>query len=211
MMRLYIMHINKRDSSPVENRAYNNMAASVGYLRVRCNTRQFSAMKSHIFHIIVLIIFLWINPACSSTDNDESSDFISHLLKNDLVRRHLLEKYLLHERRDAPTFTSEERHFQQTALLAHNSLRATHCAPPLVLDDEISARSRAYAEVLASNDSRLIHSTDRHGLLGENLYAITRSSPIKNVDGSYSKISFDAFFFLRTIASHTNVNQFFIV
>lgn len=101
--------------------------------------------------------------------------------------RYLSERrHIIFNHRDTPTFTDVERTFQEEGLKAHNIYRARHCVLPLVLDDEINARAKAYALHLASNDSKLIHSTDRGGRLGENLYAVTRSNPITYPDGKTS-------------------------
>lgn len=141
----------------------------------------------------LLLLFLWINPIRTVQDygpmDYESSEEV-------VLRRSFLKKLLGMQQReteddgpadktpsDTVEFTEEQRKFQQDALETHNILRARHCSPPLVLDDEINVRSQIYAEILASNDSRLIHSTDRMGLFGENLYAVTRSRPITTLDG----------------------------
>jgi uncharacterized protein YkwD len=86
--------------------------------------------------------------------------------------------------RNTIQFTTEQRQFQPVALDTHNILRAQHCSPPLVLDDEINVRAQIYAEVLATNDNGLIHSTDRNGLFGENLYSLTSTRNITNPDGN---------------------------
>ena len=66
-------------------------------------------------------------------------------------------------------FTAEQNACQIEALKLHNSLRARHSDPALVLDDAISRKAQAYAQYLASS-GRFQHSSDRDGL-GENLYS----------------------------------------
>ena len=107
-----------------------------------------------------------------------------------LIRRYFLNKYLSLEDRETSPFTEDQRRFQNDSLVSHNLLRARHCVPPLVLDDDISTTAQAYAEVLASNDVGLIHSADRGGLIGENLYSIIRSIPITYSDGMHSNFVF---------------------
>ena len=124
---------------------------------------------------ILLIFIVQVN----ARPNHISKGFKYNSLGKSLVRRYLLERrYLIFKHRDAPKSNESLQEFQQEALKIHNLLRASHCVPPLVLDDEINARAQAYALHLASNNSKLIHSTDRGGRLGENLFAITRSNPI---------------------------------
>ena len=76
----------------------------------------------------------------------------------------------------------QKRNFQKDMLNIHNRLRKLHCVPSLILDDKLNINAQAYAEELAQQDSKLIHS-DRKGLLGENLYSTTSSNPIKHPNG----------------------------
>lgn len=129
--------------------------------------------------IIVLILIASIN----AKETNDDSDVKLYLPNESMIRRYLLNKYLFFEHREARTFTETERIFQNQSLKTHNILRAHHCVPPLILDDNISAKAVAYAIHLASSDSPLIHSTDRGTLLGENLYSLTRTQPITYADG----------------------------
>ncbi|CAF4716134.1 unnamed protein product, partial [Rotaria sp. Silwood2] len=101
-----------------------------------------------------------------------------------LVRRYFLDKYVSLKSIETSTFSEAHRKFQNDSLDIHNILRARHCVPPLVLNEEINIRAQIYAEHLARKDGKLIHSTDRHDLFGENLYAITRKSPITNLSAA---------------------------
>ncbi|CAF2092696.1 unnamed protein product [Rotaria magnacalcarata] len=74
--------------------------------------------------------------------------------------------------------------FRQEALASHNSYRAQHCAPALVLDDDINQSAQTYAEKLATI-GKLVHSTNRVGL-GENLYSVGSSAPLRNLNGTHS-------------------------
>ncbi|CAF2986205.1 unnamed protein product [Rotaria socialis] len=71
--------------------------------------------------------------------------------------------------------------FQQQALVSHNSYRAKHCAPALVLDDGISQSAQTYAEKLATI-GHLVHSNSAG--LGENLYSMSSSEALKTLSGS---------------------------
>ncbi|CAF0937881.1 unnamed protein product [Rotaria sp. Silwood1] len=98
-----------------------------------------------------------------------------------IVRKFWNEYLSVKQREETPKFTEEHRKFQNDSLEIHNILRARHCVPPLVLDEEINIRAQIYAEYLAKRDLNLTHSTDRRGLFGENLYAVTRKTPIVNI------------------------------
>ena len=65
-------------------------------------------------------------------------------------------------------FTAAQNACQMEALKLHNTLRARHGVPALVLDDDINRKAQAYADYLAKS-GRFQHSSDRNGL-GENLY-----------------------------------------
>jgi hypothetical protein len=146
-------------------------------------------MKGQILLVVGMIILTFV-VLTNAKRTDDDSDADLDLLEESLIRRYLLNKYLSFNDRDTPIFTEAQRKFQNESLETHNILRAPHCVPPLVLDDNINMKAQAYAEQLASNDSGLIHSTDRGGLLGENLYSITRTSPITYPDGiHFSSIS----------------------
>jgi len=64
-------------------------------------------------------------------------------------------------------------------LAYHNQVRATHCAPPLVLDNGLCQIAQSYAEKLASQNLFQHSGTD----YGENLYSMTSSGAIKNLPG----------------------------
>ncbi|CAF0795279.1 unnamed protein product [Rotaria sordida] len=101
-----------------------------------------------------------------------------------LIQRRVWNENLSLEQREAPIFTEAHRKFQNEALDIHNVLRARHCVPPLVLDEEINIRAQKYADQLASTNSKLIHSTDRGDQFGENLYVITRKHPITDISAA---------------------------
>ena len=137
--------------------------------------------RKHLLRVVSLLLILMAQ--VNGTRIADDRELTANSFEKSFIRRYLLEKYLTVKHRNTPTFTEAQRKFQDDALKTHNLLRARHCVPPLVLDDDINRRAQAYAEQLASNDSKLIHSTDRGGLLGENLYGMTRSNPITNPDG----------------------------
>ena len=137
-------------------------------------------MNAHTRCVILFALLVCVHPIRAL---DEQENRMFNLLKPVAALRQFWTRYLSAKHRSVPEFSPEQRKFQQVALETHNILRAHHCAQPLELDDEINVRAQAYAEVLASNDSRLIHSTDRKGHFGENLYAVTRSTPITVIDG----------------------------
>lgn len=140
--------------------------------------------RKYILRIGTLVFVLIAQINARRIDDDHELN--SNSFEESFIRRYLLEKYLNVKHRDTPTFTETQRKFQDEALKTHNLFRVRHCVQPLVLDDDINVRAQAYAEKLASNDSKLIHSTDRGGRLGENLYAVTRSNPITYPDGKHS-------------------------
>lgn len=75
----------------------------------------------------------------------------------------------------AQNFTDAQKKFQQEMLQQHNTLRARHCAPAMILDSQISSVAQKYAEYLAKN-GKFEHSTSNYG---ENLYmAYSSRSPI---------------------------------
>jgi uncharacterized protein YkwD len=139
-------------------------------------------MKQQLFVTVVFTLVVLIQAGKTSNDDDLTFNRFEHTL----TRRYFPDKYLSLRQNKIAKFTAARRKFQNDALDTHNILRAQHCAPPLTLDDKINIKAQAYAEYLASKNSKLIHSSDRHGLLGENLYAVTRTNPITNPDGMYS-------------------------
>ncbi len=76
-------------------------------------------------------------------------------------------------------FTSIEIQHQNQTLQHHNSLRARHCTPRLVLDNELNNIAQAYANYLARTGS-FQHSNNG---LGENLYMASSSAPFTTLDG----------------------------
>lgn len=136
---------------------------------------------------------LFMNAKRIENKNDHSK---LKSFEESLIRRYLLDKYFQLNQRDVLTFTDDQQKFQDDALNTHNILRATHCVPPLILDDEINTRAQIYAEILANDDKGLIHSTDRRGIFGENLYAVTRTNPITNPDGSYDLFIFQIIYMI---------------
>ena len=135
-------------------------------------------MNTQLLTVVALLQMIFLGLTWTTVSSAASAD------QQEFLRRYLLHKYHAFKQREVTEDQKQIREFQQEALESHNILRAQHCSPPLVLDEEINVRAQIYANILASNDSKLIHSTDRLGRFGENLYAITRSSPIKNVGGA---------------------------
>jgi len=119
--------------------------------------------------MIMLTLIVFTNTKWTNNEDNLNLD----LFEESLIRRYLMDEYLLFNHRETATFTEAQLKFQNDSLETHNILRALHCVPPLILDDEINMRAQAYADYLATNDSRLIHSHGRHGLFGENLYSVT--------------------------------------
>ena len=152
----------------------------VEFLTITHGTSLSSIMHVRVSCILVFMLLVGVHPVWTRREDD---DRISNPSDQIAVLRHFRARYLSAKQRDIPEFSPEQRKFQQVALVTHNILRARHCAPPLELDDTINTRAQAYAEVLASTDSPLIHSTDRKGFFGENLYAVTRANPITIIDG----------------------------
>jgi uncharacterized protein YkwD len=134
-------------------------------------------MKQKTYITFIFTLVLYTNAKLA--DNDDLS---CKFLENPFTRRYSTDVCQSTEHRN--TFISENsrRNFQHDMLNTHNMLRKQHCAPPLILDETISANAQAYVEYLANQDSRLVHS-DRRGLLGENLYSTTASNPITNPNG----------------------------
>jgi len=137
-------------------------------------------MQMHASMILVFVSIVLTDGRYSNIADD--SDLDPSLL--DFIRqRFILDGYFPFHERNIREFTKEQRQFQKDSLEAHNVLRARHCAPPLELDDEINERSQVFADELAGNATSLYHSTNRMGLFGENLYSLTRTSPITFADG----------------------------
>jgi uncharacterized protein YkwD len=81
-------------------------------------------------------------------------------------------------------FTDVQNACQIEALKLHNTLRARHGVPALILDDDISRKAQAYAEHLAKT-GQWGHSKNRIGL-GENLYTSSNSAGLeKTGHGKY--------------------------
>ncbi|CAF1298782.1 unnamed protein product [Adineta steineri] len=87
-------------------------------------------------------------------------------------------KYL--ERR-MQSFTPAQKKFQREMLDAHNTNRSHHCTKSLQLDDRLSRSAQDYAQRLA-NLNKMVHSGTKG--LGENLYMMSSSDKIANVNGS---------------------------
>ena len=132
--------------------------------------------------MFILTIVVVTQAYLSSDDNDENALVLEHLIRS-LFHYHESPKHFPLQQREEPRFNEAQRQFQNESLLSHNVLRAQHCSPPLVLDDESYPRAQIYAAILAYNDTGLIHSNDRLGLFGENLYSVQRSRPIVDIDG----------------------------
>ena len=136
-------------------------------------------MTTQMLTVVALLLMTFINSIWTMDSSDASAEH-----QQQLLRRYLLHKYRSFKQRDSFQPDEDPETFQQTALKAHNDLRAQHCSPALEIDEEINKRAQIYADILASNDSKLIHSSDRMGRFGENLYSVTRSRPIANVGGA---------------------------
>ncbi|CAF2993751.1 unnamed protein product [Rotaria sp. Silwood2] len=149
-------------------------------------------MKGQVFGIILLTFFVFNDAKWTNHDNDLSMD----LIEQPLIHREFWDEYLSVKQRETPIFTEAHRKFQNDSLDIHNTLRTRHCVPPLILDEEINIRAQIYAEQLAKMNGSLIHSTDRRGLYGENLYAVTRKTRITNLSAAkvtltwYAEIEF---------------------
>jgi uncharacterized protein YkwD len=74
------------------------------------------------------------------------------------------------ERSDAD---AEGMAYEPPILVAHNRVRAEHCAPPLVWSDALAAEAAAWAAHLSSKGCAFKHSSSEHG---ENLAAGTTGS-----------------------------------
>ncbi|CAF1055447.1 unnamed protein product [Adineta ricciae] len=142
-------------------------------------------MKEQVLFMFVLTIVVVTKAYLSSDDN---ALVLEHLIRS-LFHYHESPKHPPLKQREEPIFNEAQRQFQNESLLSHNVLRAQHCSPPLVLDDEINTRAQIYADILAYNDTGLIHSNNRLGLFGENLYSVQRSRPIVNIDGFGDKVT----------------------
>jgi len=112
-------------------------------------------MKGLVFDVVMVTLIVFTNAKWTNDGDDLDFD----LFEESLIHRYLLDEYLSFKDRETATFTEAQRKFQNDSLETHNILRARHCVPPL------------------SNDNGLIHSTNRHGLFGENLYSVTRANP----------------------------------
>lgn len=129
-------------------------------------------MKMQLLRIILLTFFVLSDAELLKHNKDSvEQSLIHHDTHLSLKRKHISK------------FTLAHRKFQNDSLKIHNILRARHCVPPLVLDEEMNVRAQIYAEHLAEKDGKLMHSTDRGNRFGENLYAITRKTPITNLTG----------------------------
>ena len=140
-------------------------------------------MKVQILFVFTLTIVMVTKAYPTGDENDEDALDLEHLIRSFFHYHESSKHHPPLEQREEPIFTKAQRQFQNESLLSHNVLRAQHCSPPLVLDDEINTRAQIYADILAYNDTGLIHSNDRLGLFGENLYSVQRSRPIVNIDG----------------------------
>ncbi|CAF1492947.1 unnamed protein product [Rotaria magnacalcarata] len=151
-------------------------------------------MKVPVVGILLLTLFTFNNARVITHDHDHES--YSNSDEETLIRRYFAEQYRLLRQEEDVTFTEDFRKFQNDSLVVHNTLRAHHCVPPLELDEEINIKSQIYANHLASTDSPLIHSTNRGSRFGENLYSLTRKSPIANISAEkivltwYAEIEF---------------------
>lgn len=63
--------------------------------------------------------------------------------------------------------------YEPPILVAHNRVRAEHCAPPMVWSDGLAAEAQAWATELAASGCAFRHSSSEHG---ENLAAGTTGS-----------------------------------
>ncbi|UJR27184.1 hypothetical protein I4U23_008480 [Adineta vaga] len=145
-------------------------------------------MKGQVLLVIFLIIFVFTKAKwISDEEDDNDSDF--DLFLRSIFHHQNLRKHSPVKQREILEFTEDQRKLQDEALITHNILRAKHCVPPLILDDEVNTRAQIYAEFLAINDTTLFHSTDRLGQFGESLYSIERSRPITNVTGFGEKVT----------------------
>lgn len=91
-------------------------------------------------------------------------------------------------------FTAVQNTCQQETLKVHNTYRARHGVPPLILDDTICRKAQQYADYLAKT-GQFRHSSNRDGL-GENLY-YQLSAAVKEPSG-FGKNIFINIFFLTT-------------
>jgi hypothetical protein len=117
-------------------------------------------MKQQIF---ITFLFTLILHTSAKLRDDHS--LFCKFLDNPFIRRYFPDNYQSVERRYILKPEKLQRNFQHAMLNAHNILCKKHCVPPLSLDDK-------YAEYLAKQESKLIHS-DQKGLLGENLFSTT--------------------------------------
>jgi hypothetical protein len=125
-------------------------------------------MRQHKF-IVCLVIFSLFVLLNGRIHNDESiNDYIDLYKLRDTFHR-----------RESSGFTTAQREFQNQMLTAHNVYRKLHCVPLLTLDDTINRLAQNYAESLAS------HSKSEHSKLklGENLFVLSSSQELKDLDG----------------------------
>ncbi|CAF3795999.1 unnamed protein product [Rotaria sp. Silwood1] len=87
-------------------------------------------------------------------------------------------------------FTAVQNACQIEALKLHNTYRARHGVPALVLDDDISRKAQAYADYLARS-GLFQHSSDRNNL-GENLFAKWSTGSLENT--GYGKTATESWY-----------------
>jgi uncharacterized protein YkwD len=135
--------------------------------------------------LAVLLLLLLIDVRATDEGSDGTDDaLLSHLVQRVLRRYFARRTSSSDQQPDNFDFTDQQRQIQKEVLNTHNTLRAQHCSPPLVLDDEINIHAQVYANILAVNESKLVHSTNRKGRFGENLYTMMRGNPIKVIDSA---------------------------
>ena len=88
--------------------------------------------------------------------------------------------YELFLKRQSSSFTTAQRRFQYQMLKAHNIYRSRHCAPRLILDDDLSHSAQMYAEKLAETN-HFQHSDAED--YGENIFMIKSTNKIENIHG----------------------------
>ncbi len=129
-------------------------------------------MQQYVFHIILGVLLLVVlgNSTILRDDlkKNTSEDFREFLDFTKLLSR------------QATNFTTAQRNFQRQVLHAHNTYRLRHCVRSLRLDDRLSRSAQNYAQRLA-NMNTMVHSGIKG--LGENLYTMSSSNKITNVDG----------------------------
>lgn len=73
------------------------------------------------------------------------------------------------------SFLSADESFQQEFLKTHNTYREKHRAPPMTLNNELSASAQKWADYLLSKRTLEHSSTDD----GENIYNMNSSATLK--------------------------------